>query len=305
MDPAWCIAQFRRRYRACYQQLGVIGKAAMQQFRAMRLAAICRRRRYGSNKTAPFASQRQSHMRGAEVRIAIRKSSLAFSWQVKILYPLMPTEELTIIGTKMQGRPAEMPHADMLLIAIDREAFGWAAFVMMAAVIYQQIDAQIYGTFHAMHQTPGDTGRMLVPFHPDALLHDEVTDGKTPDREAAVQPERFKMDKSSWLNRTAAPAIGKQGPAALIVMQRGISFGEDEQAFQRGLRRSDKQTVITACQALGNRAASISAQAIRQPPFASAGLFQIATGCATEADSVRRLFGYCQCAVWTIIDRSL
>lgn len=176
---------------------------------------------------------------------------------------------------------------------------------MMAAVIHQQIDAKIYGTFHGMHQTPGDTGRMLVPFHPDALLHDEITDGKTPDRDAARQPERFKMYKSPWLNRTAAPTIGKQRPVALIVMQRGISLGEDKQALQRGMRRSDKQTVITACQTLGNRAASISAQAIRQPPFTSTGLLQIATGCATEVDSIRQLFGYCQCAAWTIIDRSL
>jgi hypothetical protein len=46
--------------------------------------------------------------------------------------------------------------------------------------------------------------------------------------------------------------------------------------------------VVAAGQALRNGAAGVTTKAIRQPPFAPAGLLKVAAGCSAETDEVRR-----------------
>ena len=80
---------------------------------------------------------------------------------------------------------------------------------MMTAMIHQKIDGEMNRALQGMGQTPGDTCRMPVTFHPDALFQDQVPDSEAPDRNAAVELERFDVYQPPRLHRAAAPAIGK------------------------------------------------------------------------------------------------
>src|SRR5678815_868158 len=178
----------------------------------------------------------------------------------------------------------------MFFIAFNKGGeFLWLAFAMMIAAIHEQVDAEMHGTLHGMNQAPGNTGGLLLPLHPDALLQNQIANGKAPDRYTAIQPERFDMYESLGLNRTTAPAIGEQRPATLVVMQGGVGLGKNQATAERRMCGSDQETVITTCQTLRNRAASIPAEAICKPPFAPAGLVKIAADGTAEVNEFGRL----------------
>src|SRR5690349_9311031 len=90
---------------------------------------------------------------------------------------------------------------------------------MMAAPVHEQIDAKVHQAIHRTGEAPGDAGRRAFLLHPDALLHHQVANGKTPYWNTAVELERFDVDEASWVDGPAAPAIGKKRPGRVAVMQ--------------------------------------------------------------------------------------
>src|SRR6185437_40456 len=135
------------------------------------------------------------------MRVSIRKTPLPFPRQVEVIDPLMLDRKLAILGTKMQSWSFEMLDTDMIATTLDhRVEFMWMAFAMVAAAIHQQIDAKMQGAFGGARQSPCDACCMTLLLHPDALLDDAIADGEIPDRNAAVQPERFQILQSLRFN---------------------------------------------------------------------------------------------------------
>ncbi len=259
--------------------------APLQQFDKMRLRSRC----LCCDQAIPFIIQLQPHMRSAQMRIAVSKPPLVLTRKIEIVDPLMSFEELAAFSIKMQRRTSSMANTDAMFVAFNRRVeFMRYVIAMMAAVIHQEVDSEMYGTLHGMSQTPREAGRMLVGFHPDTLLHDQVTHNESPYRCAAIELKRFNMYQSFRLGRAAAPAIGEQRPGACAVMQRSICLDKYESPLQRRIRRRNEQAMVAPRETLGDRAAGISAKPVRQPPLAPAGLFQVAADCAAKMDKIRQ-----------------
>jgi len=222
--------------------------------------------------------------------IAVQKTARALDGQIEIFDPLSGRAENTAAGFEGQNEIGLMhPQAGAVGFQLRVDLRG-RSLAVMVAVVDHQTDTQREGAqrrIKAGQKAPSDVGRVRIGFEPDPRLDTHESDGKEPDRNAAVEMKRFDVDVTRRADRAAAPAIGEERPALLAVDELGIGLRPQKPAAQRRLDRRDQQTVIAPGQASGDRTRRIGAEAVGEPPFPPLGLLQIAADGAAKVDQVR------------------
>lgn len=222
--------------------------------------------------------------------VAVRQAALVLHRQVEIFEPAHVIRDDAAHRPQTQGELGgpNPPQRRVGRFQHRLEVVHPGAAVMVAAV-HQQPDVQAQAVARARrHQPPGDVGGVRAGFQPDPLFQHDVAHRETPDRHPPLQPERFQMDIPRRMHHAAGPAVAEQRNfPRVVVHQRGVGLGEDQPAIQRRPCRRDQQTMIAPGQGAGHGACGVAAQPVRQPPFASFRLRQIAAQRSAAANEIR------------------
>jgi hypothetical protein len=240
----------------------------------------------------PFAgSQRQHAVPDRQMRVTIGKTPFALDRQVEILAPIAARREGTAGAGDGQGEPAGNRHRQRSAMRCDLGIeTGRPGLAMVIAAIGEKVHRQFdCGRIRIVLEPPHGVDRVGPWLHPDAMLDDAAAASEAPNWNCAVEVKAFQQQIARRRGHAAAPAIGEERILLAVERQDRIALGEHHDAAERRIDRRDQQAVVAPRQAQRDRAGSISAAPVAQPPFAPLGLGQFAAHGATEAHRCRSI----------------